>query len=146
MRVDVDEAGADDLPFGIDDSGACGGVANMPTAHRDLPVLDEHIANRVEAVDRIDDPPTSNQNRVRRKHSARRLKTQSRGHEKEERMIASPPTSRDMSAVRRYLPASGRLPWFAFFMRSFFSLRRRVLAMVPPRSSAQRLDSIPGSM
>ena len=31
-----------------------------------------------------------------------------------------------------YLPASGRLPWFAFFMRSFFSLRRRVLAMMPP--------------
>lgn len=31
-----------------------------------------------------------------------------------------------------YLPARGRLPWFAFFMRSFLSLRRRVLAMMPP--------------
>ena len=31
-----------------------------------------------------------------------------------------------------YLPANGRLPWLAFFMRSFFSLRRRVLAMMPP--------------
>ena len=31
-----------------------------------------------------------------------------------------------------YLPARGRFPWLAFFMRSFFSLRRRVLAMMPP--------------
>jgi hypothetical protein len=31
-----------------------------------------------------------------------------------------------------YFPASGRFPWFAFFMRSFFSLRRRVLAINPP--------------
>jgi hypothetical protein len=31
-----------------------------------------------------------------------------------------------------YLPASGRLPWLAFFMRSFFSLRRRVLAIESP--------------
>jgi hypothetical protein len=32
-----------------------------------------------------------------------------------------------------YFPASGRFPWFAFFMRSFFSLRRRVLAMTSSR-------------
>lgn len=31
-----------------------------------------------------------------------------------------------------YLPARGRLPWLAFFIRSFFSLRRRVLAMLSP--------------
>ncbi|GAC1465087.1 MAG: hypothetical protein PVSMB7_09010 [Chloroflexota bacterium] len=40
-----------------------------------------------------------------------------------------------------YLPASGRFPWFAFFMRSFFSLRRRVLAMILSPDSALRYVS-----
>jgi hypothetical protein len=39
---------------------------------------------------------------------------------------------------RTYLPARGRLPWFAFFMRSFLSLRRRLLAMNSPVSGKLR--------
>ncbi len=46
--------------------------------------------------------------------------------------MASPPMCSEIRGT--YFPASGRFPWFAFFMRNFFSLRRRVLAMVPPRS------------
>lgn len=37
---------------------------------------------------------------------------------------------RPLLVVRQtYLPASGRLPWFAFFIRSVRSLRRRLLAI-----------------
>jgi hypothetical protein len=50
-----------------------------------------------------------------------------RKKEERRRLLSSEPTIEG-----GYLPARGRFPWFAFFIRSFLSLRRRVLAMLSP--------------
>ena len=60
VRVQVDEAGADDEALGVDRPGAARGAGPAPTSLDDA-VLEQHVELRVDPLRRVDDAPALEQ-------------------------------------------------------------------------------------